>query len=1477
MGTRIERHAVRREGGGVFRRFGHVAGWLGALLLGLASPWAFAQTYGAPGKPQVIPFIDADSIYPNFKAYFVVKWAAPTTGDTPPSYRLSTCDEDTHGGTDYPHDSNATLQQGRFLHNSLLRHGPGYNWCIKARANSGNFTFGPWGQGTTANASVPTVASSNVTNDSATLTVSNLPAQWWYKGTHSGAQCTSVANAGTNTTSSTNLTGLDEETSYTYHIYYRPNCTEDSDKADDWDVQTTFTTTSDPATLTSSAIGATGATLTIGSHTGDWYYKHTTPSNGTCSTVVSTTAATVSGLTENTSYTFVAWSDNECSSRLATAAAFPTLPPKPSKPTATVGAGSLTLASSVGGGSAAITGWKYKQKEGAGDYDADWTEISSTSKTLSHTVTGLTTGVQYQYKVQAVNASGGSAESDPSDAAAPANKPSQAGKLTLSSYGNGSVTLTWAAPADGGSAITDYDYQYRNHTDGGAWTEYLPDDTSTATTRTITGLTNGKVYRFRIRAGNAIGDADTWSWPLLEFTVGVPALVAAPTLTLVDSSGTVKVAWTAPSNNGSAITGYSAWHREGQGSWTEVTGLAAAATSHNLSLSTDKTYTIGVEAHNTHGGSNPGTSFTGNVSTITTANATLTAGTATATGMTLTIGSWSNDWYYKYTAPGGGSCSSTAVPANTSSKAVTGLDSNTDYTFKAYSDSGCLSLLATASAYATLPPEAATPTLAANVGSGKVKLASSVTGTAALTKWQYKKSKDGGSYDADWTDISSTSTGLSYTVSGLTDGSAYKFKVRARNASGFGAESNESAAATPQAVALSADTATATGMTLKIARYSLAWYYKYTTPGSGSCSSTAVPANTSSKAVTGLDSNKDYTFAAYSDSTCSSELASASAYATLPPKPATPTLAVDLGSGKVKIASSVSGTAALEKWQYKKSKDGGGYDANWTDISSTSTGLSHTVTGLDDDSAYKFKVRTRNASGFGAESDESAAATPSAVALSADTATAAGMTLKISSYSLAWYYKYTTPGSGSCSSTAVSAGTSSKAVTGLDSNKAYTFAAYSDSTCSSELASASAYATLPPKPAKPTLTVGVGSGKVTLASSVTGTAPLTKWQYKKSKDGGGYDADWTEVTTTSTSLSHTVTGLDDDSAYKFKVRARNASGFGAESDESDSVTLNAVALSADTATVTGMTLKISNYSLAWYYKHTTPSGSCSSQAVPASTSSKTVSGLTSNTAYTFAAYSDSGCLSLLASASAYATLPPKAAKPTLAVNVGSGKVKLTSSVTGTAALTKWLYKKSKDGGSYDADWTEVTTTSTSLSHTVTGLTDGSAYKFKVRARNASGLGAESNESSSATPRAVALSADTATATGMTLKISNYSLAWYYKHTTPSGSCSSQAVSAGTSSKAVTGLDSNKGYTFAAYSDSGCLSELASASAYATLPPKPAKPTLTVDLGGGKVKLASSVTGTAALTKWLYKKSKDGGVLFRALARGITAGIFRIVP
>ena len=63
---------------------------------------------------------------------------------------------------------------------------------------------------------------------------------------------------------------------------------------------------------------------------------------------------------------------------------------------------------------------------------------------------------------------------------------------------DGAVVLTWEAPeADGGSAITDYQYGIN----GGGWTSIG----STDTIHTVTGLANDTAYVFQVRAVNRVG------------------------------------------------------------------------------------------------------------------------------------------------------------------------------------------------------------------------------------------------------------------------------------------------------------------------------------------------------------------------------------------------------------------------------------------------------------------------------------------------------------------------------------------------------------------------------------------------------------------------------------------------------------------------------------------------------------------------------------------------------------------------------------------------------------------------------------------------------------------------------------------------------------------------------------------------------------------------------------------------------------
>ena len=69
--------------------------------------------------------------------------------------------------------------------------------------------------------------------------------------------------------------------------------------------------------------------------------------------------------------------------------------------------------------------------------------------------------------------------------------------------GNAQVTVVWSTPASNGSTITDYLIKYSLSADG-TYTTFA-DGVSTATSATVTGLTNGTAYYFKVAAKNSVG------------------------------------------------------------------------------------------------------------------------------------------------------------------------------------------------------------------------------------------------------------------------------------------------------------------------------------------------------------------------------------------------------------------------------------------------------------------------------------------------------------------------------------------------------------------------------------------------------------------------------------------------------------------------------------------------------------------------------------------------------------------------------------------------------------------------------------------------------------------------------------------------------------------------------------------------------------------------------------------------------------
>jgi titin len=133
--------------------------------------------------------------------------------------------------------------------------------------------------------------------------------------------------------------------------------------------------------------------------------------------------------------------------------------------------------------------------------DGDWLVVNDgISYETSATIWSLTIGVDYQIRVTAVNATGQGSASSVSDFFSVGNPPSDLSTLRITNRGSSSVTLDWDAPADsGGSTIADYIVEYR--TGAGAWVIF-DDGVSTSTSVTVTDLSPGSAYQFRVRAAN---------------------------------------------------------------------------------------------------------------------------------------------------------------------------------------------------------------------------------------------------------------------------------------------------------------------------------------------------------------------------------------------------------------------------------------------------------------------------------------------------------------------------------------------------------------------------------------------------------------------------------------------------------------------------------------------------------------------------------------------------------------------------------------------------------------------------------------------------------------------------------------------------------------------------------------------------------------------------------------------------------------
>ena len=525
-----------------------------------------------------------------------------------------------------------------------------------------------------------------------------------------------------------------------------------------------------------------------------------------------------------------------------------TAPDTPTGLEAIPGDGSVTLrwtASAHDGGSE-VTGHQYRQKT-TGDF-GDWEDIELSApgeaNATSYPVTSLMNDTAYTFEVQARNAEGDSGPSNQAsatpgagDTTAPVLRSATTTALDLK------LTYDEALDADSEPAPS-------------AFTVTVP-----GRRLAVTGVSASSTNVFltlasAVRAGETVTVSytvpamtdplrDEANNPAAAFadhpvTNEVPATAPdAPTgLEAIPGDGSVTLRWTASAHDGgSEVTGHQYRQKTTGdfGSWQDIELSApgeANATSYPMtSLMNDTAYTFEVQARNAEGDSGPSNQASATPGAGDTTGPMLRSATTTALALALTY----DEALDADSEPGP---TAFTVTVDGASRAVTGVSVGGTKVFltlaPAVRAGDLVRVSYTVPAMNPLRDEANNPAAAfadhpvtnevpatapdaptgleAIPGDGSVTLrwtASAHDGGRAITGHQYCR-KEGTSAsctaESDWRDIADSAPGganaTGYTVSDLTNGTAYTFRVRARNAEGE-SDSSPEAGTTPDAAAIS--------------------------------------------------------------------------------------------------------------------------------------------------------------------------------------------------------------------------------------------------------------------------------------------------------------------------------------------------------------------------------------------------------------------------------------------------------------------------------------------------------------------------------------------------------------------------------------------------------------------------------------------------------------------------------------------------
>lgn len=519
------------------------------------------------------------------------------------------------------------------------------------------------------------------------------------------------------------------------------------------------------------------------------YYIKSSPATTTQSASSSATSMTFTGLTYDVAYTFTVAAYNVNGTGSYSSSSNSVTPYLGTPGTPTIGTASIVTGSTT----ATIT-WTAPSNgtSGLAGYRIRSTPTTSTQtagvRATSMSFTGLSYGTSYTFTVSAVNTSGEEgSESSASNSITVLTTPNAPtiGGASIASFGQ-YATVSWSASTDnGGSTITGYQIASSPPT-------YIQTASSTDTSVSFGPLKYGTTYTFSVAAVNSAGIGTFSSASTSVTPSNIPDTPTNVAASVSSNSTSATVSWTAPSSNGSAITGYYITS-------TPITATQYAASSDTsmtfTGLSYGVNYTFKVAAYNALGVGSF-SAFTNVVRPIRYPNAP-TIGTVTNSGTSSTV-TWTAPSYIGgsvitgYSVVSNPATTTQTASASATSLSFTGLVLGTSYTF---------SVAAVNAAGTSSYSSESESVLAREVpGIPTIGTATWSTGVAeAVITWTAPTSTGGDSisgYSVVSSPATTTQTAISSATSinftGLTWGTTYTFAVAAINSAGTGTYSDES-------------------------------------------------------------------------------------------------------------------------------------------------------------------------------------------------------------------------------------------------------------------------------------------------------------------------------------------------------------------------------------------------------------------------------------------------------------------------------------------------------------------------------------------------------------------------------------------------------------------------------------------------------------------------------------------------------------